>query len=259
MTSPTSATATWHARPATAADADALAALRDLHGAPLPPLAESETAWVASAEAGAPPVATLRLRRHIGRPVPRGWFRLGWAVHASAELGLYRRQRTLLLGHDLTGADELCGFGCATTLPAAEAGPAWAVLVQAAMQARQAAPAGTASAPCIAELPGLSDAEGSAPVWQALGQHFHGQDLATLRRQLGSEGLHHLAALMPRHLVYASLLPAAAQAAFGQVHAAALPLQAALLQTGFGAREHITVTDGGPVLECWPAALTPLA
>ncbi len=255
MSAPMS-TAAWHARPATAADADALAALRDLHGAPLPPLAESEATWVASAEAGAPPVATLRLRRHIGQPVPRGWFRLGWAVHASAELGLYRRQRTLLLGHDLTGADELCGFGCAATLPAAEAGPAWTALVQAAMQARQPATAGQEAAPCIAELPGPSDAEGAAPVWQALGRHFHGQDLHTLRRQLGSEGLHHLAALMPRHVVYASLLPAAAQAAFGQVHRAALPLKAALLQAGFGAREHITVTDGGPVLECWPDART---
>ena len=251
MTQPTHRT--WQARPATAADADALAVLRDLHGAALPPLADGETAWVASPGAEAAPEATLRLRRHIGQPVPRGWFRLGWAVHASAELGLYRRQRTLLLGHDLTGADELCGFGCAGTLPAAEAGPAWTALVRAALQAQQLAAAGQEAAPCIAELPGLCDAEGEAPVWQALGRHFHGQDLASLRRQLGSEGLHHLAALMPRHVLYASLLPAAAQAAFGQVHAAALPLQAALLQAGFGAREHITVTDGGPVLECWPA------
>ena len=253
MTPPTStaASAAWHARPATPADADALTALRDLHGAPLPPLAAGESAWLACTEAGAPPLATLRLRRHIGEPVPRGWFRLGWAVHASAELGLFRRQRTLLLGHDLTGADELWGYGLATTLPAADAGPAWAALVGAALQDLPAVPGGP---PCIAELPGLGDSDGGSPVWQALGRHFHGQDLATLRQQLGGEGLHHLAALMPRHLVYASLLPTLAQAALGQVRAAALPLRAVLLQAGFGVREHITVTDGGPVLERWPDA-----
>ena len=100
----------WRVRPASADD---LPALRGLDGADLAPPALADTVWVAEPAAGAdssapgaagPALATLRLRHQIGQPVPRAWFRLGWAVHASAELGLYRRQRTLLLGHDLTGA-----------------------------------------------------------------------------------------------------------------------------------------------------------
>lgn len=248
----------WQARPA---GPDDLAGLCGLDFPELPPVAPGEVVWVAGptgAEgAPVPALATLRLRRRIGRPVPRAWFRLGWAVHAASELGLYRRQRTLLLGHDLTGADELTGFGLAPSLPAAEAGPAWAALVAAAVQALapdQADGDGGEPAPCIAELPGMREADGGSPVWHGLGRHFHGQALEALRRQHGAEGLHHLAGLMPRQVVYAALLPAATQAAFGQVAAAALPLRQALQAQGFGARDHVAITDGGAVLERWAEA-----
>lgn len=269
----------WQARAATATDLAALAHFTELHDlaaatpasvesgsapiaaapAPAPPPAPAagEHVWVAAPGGGAPQAA-LRLRQGIGRPQPRGWFRLGWAVHASAELGLYQRQRTLLLGHDLTGADELFGFALAPGLAPGEAGPAWAALLQAAAGAL-----GSDSAvPCIAELPGLADAEGRSPVWQGLGRHFlppdflspeAAQQTTALRRRLGPEGLHALAGLMPRHLLYASLLQPQAQAALGEAAAAAQPLLQALQEAGFGPRGHIALVDGGPVLERWPA------
>ena len=266
----------WRVRPASADD---LIALRGLDGADLAPPALADTVWVAEPAAGAdssapgaagPALATVRLRHQIGQPVPRAWFRLGWAVHASAELGLYRRQRTLLLGHDLTGASELTGLGLHPLLPAAQALPAWTVLVQAALLALHASASGQpperltddlhghpldrARVPCIVELPGLRDAQGLAPVWQGLGRHFHAQDLDAARRQHGPDWAHHLASLLPRHVLYASLLPAATQAALGQVLAAAQPLAQALAQLGFEPRGHIGITDGGTVLERWQPA-----
>jgi arginine N-succinyltransferase len=257
--------ARWQARRGTAAD---LEALRELDGAAPLPLAADESLWVAvlahdgshAAQNPAPspaageapaPQAALRLRRRIGQPQPHAGFRLGWAVHASAELGLYRRQRTLLLGNDLTGADELGGWALAPELAAAAADivqTAWAALVAAALDDLDV----DAARPCIAQLPGLRDAVGRSPVWQGLGRHFHADDPDAARRRHGAGWEHHVAPLLPRQLLYASLLPAAAQEALGQALPAAAPLRAALEAAGFGWRDHVGLVDGGPVLERWP-------
>lgn len=233
-----------------AGDTAALDGLIDFDGFEPPPPADGETTWVALADGRAQ--ATLRLRHAIGHPVPRAWFRLGWAVHAAAELGLYRRQRTLLLVHDLTGADELGGFGLAPGLPPGAARAAWQALVQAAVAERQAATPAAAE-PLVAELPGLRDGLHRSPVWQGLGRHFHAQALDAARRQHGPGWAQHVAALMPRHVLYAALLDTPAQQALGALRATAEPLAAALREAGFGPRDHVALTDGGPVFERWPA------
>lgn len=239
----------WTVQPADAAD---LAGLHGLDGfGPGAPQAGDRT-WVARAQPGGPPLATLRLRRGIGQPVPQAWFRLGWAVHAAAELQLYLRQRTLLLGNDLTGAHELTGFAAAADLGGDRAADAWAALLDSALEGL-GDDGGGEPRPCIAQLPGLRDAVGRSPVWQGLGRHFHAQDLEAARRQHGPDWERHVAMMLPRHPVYVSLLPAAAQAALGQAAPAAEPLRQALLQAGFGWREHVGIVDGGPVLERWPA------
>lgn len=257
------------------ADSDALAGLAGFDGWPLAAPAPGEATWLARARPGGPVLATLRLRRSRLDAAPAAWFRLGWAVHAAAELQLHRRQRTLLLCHDLTEADELAGFGTAPGLPAPLATEAWAALLAAALdlQAQAQAPgqgqgevtgeppapaqgrtAGQPAPqrPCIAQLPGQRDGLGRSPVWQGLGRHFHAQDLDSARRQHGPDWQRHVAPLLPRQLVYASLLPEAAQAALGQALPAAEPLRQALLQAGFGWRQHLGIVDGGPVLERWP-------
>ena len=246
----------WRVRGATEAD---LAGLRTPDTGLPPGWSASDTAWVAlppGQEQGRP-LAGLRLRRRIGYPVPQAWFRLGWAVHASAELGLYRRQRTLMLGHDLCGADELGGWALAPELVAADAGAAWAALVAEALLACRApsdsgsagtgAPGADVPCPCIAALPGWRDAAGASPVWEGLGRHFvaPGVDAAADRAA-------ELAPLMPRQLLYAALLPEPAQAALGRCAPWAEPLREVLLAAGFGWREHVGILDGAPVLERWP-------
>lgn len=233
------------------ANAEEVTGLVALDGFALSAPEADELAWVAREQPGGAALATLRLRRGGSDADLRAWFRLGWAVHAADELKRLHRQRTLLLGHDLTGADELSGFAVAAELGADRAASAWAALLRVAVDALSQAREAEAR-PCIAQLPGLRDAAGQSPVWQGLGRHFHAQDLDAALRQHGPGWERHVATLLPRHLVYASLLPAAVQAALGQAAPPAEPLRQALVQAGFGWREHVAVTDGGPVLERWP-------
>jgi arginine N-succinyltransferase len=58
-----------------------------------------------------------------------------------------------------------------------------------------------------------------------------------------------VAALLPRHALYTSFLPAAAEAAIAQVHATALVLREVLEDAGLRYSHHINVEDGGPILE----------
>jgi arginine/ornithine succinyltransferase subunit-like protein len=233
-------------------DAAALEGLVDFDGFEPPPVAADEAAWVVQAEGRA--LGTLRLRQGIGQPLPRAWFRLGWAVHAAAELGLYRRQRTLLLTHDLTGADELGAFALRPGLAPAAAARMWTALVGAACdEARRRHAASASTPPLLAELPGLRDGLHRSPFWQALGRHFHAQTPDAARRQHGPAWAQHVAALMPRHVLYAAVLAESAQQALGALRPTAEPLAAALREAGFGVRDHVGLVDGGPVFERWPA------
>lgn len=232
--------------------AEEVAGMVGLDGCALPAPDVDDLTWVVRAQPGGAALATMRWRRGNSDTDLRAWFRLGWAVHAADDLKLFRRQRTLLLGHDLTGADELCGFATAAEFGEDRATAAWAALLRVALKAVTPA-LGDEVRPCIAQLPGLRDDAGLSPVWQALGRHFHAQDLDAAQHQHGPGWERHLATLLPRHLVYASLLPATAQGALGRAAASAQVLRQALVQAGFGWRGHVGLADGGPVLERWPS------
>ena len=55
-------------------------------------------------------VGICGLEGALGMSEPWYNYRVGAAVHASRELGLYRRLETLFLSNDLTGAAELCSL-----------------------------------------------------------------------------------------------------------------------------------------------------
>jgi arginine N-succinyltransferase len=243
--------------------------LRDVDGQALAAPSAGQHCWVlcaAGAEAAA--LASLRLAQEIGQALPRYSYHVGQAVHAAAELQLHLRQRTLLLGNDLTGADELCGFGWAASaapLPAA----AWRLLVQAGLQAWAgragepgvvAAEPGTAAAAAslaspqppgalVAELPGLRSAQGQSPFWQGLGRHFYPREPRQAWADHGPAWRSHVGALLPRQPLYASFLGAEAQAAIGAVHPAVAGLVQALQEAGFRWQGQVAVDDGGPVLQ----------
>ncbi|HEX5683738.1 MAG TPA: arginine N-succinyltransferase [Ideonella sp.] len=196
-------------------------------------------------------LATLLVVDQAGLQEPRHWFHLGRALHASAELNLFRLQQTLLLGSDLCGAAELAELR-------ADAGRAEAprLLVEAAlawlaMRRMRAERQGAASpgARVFAELPGIRDAHGHSPFWQGLGQHCLPMGPAQAERRFGAAWVRGLAPLLPRQPVMVALLSDAAQTALSRPAEDARPWADALAANGLHAGQHVTVFDGGPVHE----------
>lgn len=211
------------------------------------------------AAAGAP-VACLRLRRRVGLTQPRYWFHVGYRVHAASELGMFRRERTLLLGNDHTGAAELADFGIdSARLQPAQRTALPRLLVGAALlllHRDQQTRARTDALPrVIATLPGQRDEDGAAPFWEGLGRHFYPGDVAQALARFGHLWRTHVAALLPRHPLVVSVLHEDAQAAIGAVHADAEPLRAALGEYGLRAGQHVDLHDAGPVYEAHLDAL----
>jgi arginine N-succinyltransferase len=193
----------------------------------------------------------IRLQRRIGIDQPRYWYHMGCVVHAAAELGLFQRERTLLLGNDLTGAFELSELHFdSTQLTPAEQTQFMQQLLHVALAIfAQELPAQQSAEKVIFALPGLRDANGSAPFWEGLGRHFYPGDVTAAQARFGNVWLTHVAALLPRHPLVVSLLTQAAQNAIGETNAHAQPLRAALANSGFRAGQHVTLFDAGPVFE----------
>jgi arginine N-succinyltransferase len=101
----------------------------------------------------------------------------------------------------------------------------------------------------IAEMRGVVDSSGNSPFWEALGRHFFGMDFpeadycSMVDRSLVGD-------LMPRHPIYLDLLPPAAQAVVGEVHANTRPALELLLQEGFAPNGCVDLFDAGPVVAC---------
>ncbi|WIT13346.1 arginine N-succinyltransferase [Paucibacter sediminis] len=200
---------------------------------------------------GGRPLACLRLRAGIGLQAPRHWYHVGCVVHAAKPLQLFHRQSTLLLGSDHAGASELADLCWARAgLSLAEQAAALRLLLRAALlQLAQQRHAHGVS--LIIELPGPRDDEGRSPFWQGLGRHFYAGEMmghtAGLAARHGPDWRALVAVLLPRQPVYASFLPAATQAAIGQVDASAQLLPELLGSEGLAYDHHVGIIDGGPV------------
>ena len=238
-------------RPATAADLAALSAW-SAHAVTLPAAAD-ETLLVAHTvgrdDEPAALLGSLRLRQAVGMALPRVWYHVGCTVHAASELNLFHRQRTLMLGHDHTGASELADIAWARDdVSLSDQAATLHLLVQTALLFLGSSRSRYAER-LIAELPGPRDGSGQSPFWQGLGRHFFSGDPQAAAHAHGAAWRTHVSALLPRQPVYTSFLPASAQAAIAQVHPDALLLRDVLEQAGLRYSHHVNVEDAGPVLE----------
>lgn len=235
-------------------DAALLAGWRNQTGVPLlPPLSHQAAPGEVSlglvlVDAQDRPQACLRLRARLGLSLPRYSYHLGQIVHAAAELQLFRVQQTLLLGNDHTGESELADLACAPSLDPAAQVEALGLLLQEALR-RIAARREGFGRRLIVELAGPRDAQGRSPFWQGLGRFFYAGDPDAAQARLGEAWRSHLAALLPRQLLYLSFLSEAAQAAAGQVGAPGLAAAQALRAAGFEFSQHLRIDDGGPLYE----------
>ncbi|MEP7181881.1 MAG: arginine N-succinyltransferase, partial [Betaproteobacteria bacterium] len=172
---------------------------------------------------------------------------VGTLVHASRALDVYTAAPTLFLANDHTGHTELCSLFLDQGFRHARNGPLLAKsrLLFIAEFVDRFAPK------VIAELRGKLDAEGKSPFWEGLGRHFFAMEYSTADYLTGIGQKSFVAELMPRHPVYVNLLPEAARAAIGEVHADTRPARALLEQEGFRYEGYVDIFDAGPTLECF--------
>ncbi len=190
----------------------------------------------------------------IGLDLPRYSYRSGVVVHASAELKMFHRADTLLLGNDHTGCAELHLplMASADSTRAPQRLLIDAMLLHVAEQPDHFAPR------LIAELPGLNFDSGASPFWNALGRHFYAGELPPNDVFFETPERSHIARLMPKHPLYSSFLGAEAQACIGQRAMAARAAHDALTAQGFRFGGHLNIFDAGPIVEVDVADLTAL-
>lgn len=201
------------------------------------------------------PKGAVRCRRNIGSHEPRYWYHVGTRVHAASDLAMFRRERTLLLGNDLTGAMEIAALATNET-DAVRRRLLQHELIGAAIERLRVPTHRNDSARIIAPLPGVRH-DGVSPFWEGLGRAFFPGDPEQARRRFGERWVTHVAALLPKHPLVVSILPESAQAAIGQVPDAAAGYRDALLAHGFVVGQHVSVDDGGAVLELHASTAPP--
>lgn len=101
----------------------------------------------------------------------------------------------------------------------------------------------------IAELRGVTDAARTSPFWESVGRHFFQMDFGKADGLSGVEDKEFIEKLMPKHPLYAALLPEAARAVIGRAHPDAEAALQILLREGFVHRGRIDIFDAGPVVE----------
>ncbi|WOG26756.1 arginine N-succinyltransferase [Endozoicomonas sp. 8E] len=189
-------------------------------------------------------VGVCGIESAVGLKDPWYNYKVNTQVHASRELDVYTRIKTLTLCSDHTGHSELCTLFLTPEYRKSSNGHLLSkcrFLFMAAHEPRF-------DESVIAELRGFSDEEGESPFWEALGRQFFAVDFVEADRQV-ARGKSFIAELMPRNPIYSNLLPAKAQSVIGQTHEDTVPARKLLEGEGFRYTGYIDIFDGGPVLE----------
>ncbi|WP_230368773.1 arginine N-succinyltransferase [Paludibacterium denitrificans] len=188
-------------------------------------------------------VGTASINASAGSDEPFYSYRSETFVHASRALQVNNRVHVLNMCHDLTGMVQLCGFYVDPAQP-----PVAAELLSRARLLFIGAQRQRFGRRIIAEMPGLHDAAGQSPFWDAIGRRFFNMDFLQVEQAFVSRSKTFIAELMPSYPIYVPLLPDEAQHVIGQIHPDfELPCQF-LSREGFEADNYIDIFDGGAVL-----------
>ncbi len=172
-------------------------------------------------------------------------YRINKTVHVSKQLKKRIERRLLVPTHDFTGCSEV---GSLFLSPEARGGGYGKFLAKARYlfiaQHRE-----LIASPVCAELRGWRGPNGEQPFWDALGKPFFDMEFEAADVANSAMGNQFIADLMPRHPIYAILLPKAARDILGKPHDGAAPAFNMLLKEGFSYRGYIDVFDGGPLVD----------
>jgi len=101
----------------------------------------------------------------------------------------------------------------------------------------------------IAEMRGVSDAEGRSPFWESLGRKFFDIDFK-LADYLVSKSKQFIADLMPTYPIYTTFLSDEAREAIGKTHENTTPALRLLESEGFTKTNQVDIFDAGPKISC---------
>jgi len=191
-------------------------------------------------------VGTAGIAAAVG--LRQAWYsyRVGQVVHASQELGIYTQTATLFLTNDHTGHSELCSLYLDPDFRRDRNGS----LLSKARFLFMAQHRKPFSQRVIAEMRGVSDADGRSPFWESLGRHFFSMDFSRADYLTGIGKKSFVAELMPKHPLYINFLTPEAQAVIGRTHESTQPAERLLAEEGFRYEGHVDIFDAGPTLEC---------
>jgi arginine N-succinyltransferase len=181
----------------------------------------------------------------VGKREPWYNFRLGLTVSASQELGIHREIPTLFLANDLTGHSELCSLFLHADYRTGLNGR----LLSKARLLFIAEFRELFGDKVIAEMRGMSDADGRSPFWESLGRHFFKMDFSRADYLTGVGNKSFIAELMPKFPLYTCFLAQDAQATIGRVHTNTEPALAMLKAEGFSYQGYVDIFDAGPAIE----------
>jgi len=194
--------------------------------------------------------ARLTLGGQGGVPV-RHHFTVSTHIFNSIELNLQTRHQVLLLANDLSGYPELGNISVRTDLGDDRRGQVLMELLRIARDScRAQGSLGQGTSFLIVELEGAMDHRGRSPFWKGLGHHFLPGELSELRACGSHSWNARLAAVLPRQIIYTSMLDPKAQTSLGQPRHDQAWLSQGLLSDGFMPYRHVRIDDGGPVLIC---------
>lgn len=190
-------------------------------------------------------VGTSGIEARVGLDDALYHYHLSKVVHSSRELGIHNTVDVLTLCNDYTGATEICTLFLTQAARARRNGSLLSRCRFLFMAQQPALFADTV----IAEMRGVSDAQGRSPFWGWLQKHFFSMDLAAAVQRVGMGQKSFIAELMPHYPVYVSLLDRDAQAVIGQVHRHTAPALKMLEAEGFLWRGYLDPFDAGPTVE----------
>lgn len=178
-------------------------------------------------------------------------YRVGTIVHASEELDVYTKHDTLFLSNDHTGFSELCSLFLHPDYRVNKNG---GFLSKCRFLFMAEFPELFAKT-VVAEMRGVSDAEGRSPFWESLGRHFFSIDFAEADYRTGVGQKAFVAELMPKYPVYIDFLPKEAQEVIGQTHENTRPAMAMLQAEGFRYEGYVDIFDAGPTVQTYTSEI----
>ncbi len=190
-------------------------------------------------------VGTSAIEAAVGYDLPFYGYRVSKVSNISHQLGLRVEYDILNLNNDFQGLTEIGTLYLSPDYRRNKNG----LLLSRARFLFMAHTPNRFGPKVIAEMRGVSDAQGQSPFWDSLGSHFFKMSFAKADELSVLTNKQFIADLLPQQTIHVSLLTQAAQEAIGKPHQSTVPAMKILEKEGFRYNGYVDIFDAGPAIE----------